>query len=68
MTRGPESGDNEITEEAKRKAARTLQDVGAVLKDMLREAKKSGDRARQMKIITAQEFLGDRNRRKRRRR
>jgi len=68
MTRSREKGESEITAEAKREAARTGQDVCAVLARMLQRAKRDGDRARQAKIIRAQKFLRCRNQRKRRRR
>ncbi len=68
MTRSRHKGENEITAEAKREAARTGQDVCTVLAKMLQRAKRDGDRGRQVKIIQAQKFLRCRNQRKRRRR
>jgi hypothetical protein len=68
MTRSREKGRNEITDEALREAARTGKHVCAVLDEMLRAAKKSGDKVRQVKILRAQKFLRCRNQRKRRRR
>jgi hypothetical protein len=66
MTKSPESGANEITEEARREAARTKKDVCAILAAMLRKAKAAGDQARVRKIVRAQKYLGCRNIRKRR--
>jgi hypothetical protein len=66
MTKSQESGENEITEEAKREAARTGQNVCAVLNEMLKQAKREQDEARIKKIIRAQKYLGCRNFRKRR--
>jgi hypothetical protein len=66
MTKRPEKGENEITDEAKREAVRTNRNVCAILADMLARAKLSGDRKRQQKIKQAQKFLGCRNIRKRR--
>ena len=66
MTKSPESGHNEVTDEAQREVARTGQDVCAILAAMLSKAKKAGDKARQKKIEQAQKFLGCRNTRKRR--
>jgi hypothetical protein len=67
MTKSEERGENEITEEAKREAARTGKDVCAVLAAMLKKAKAAGDKARERKIVRAQKYLGCRNVRKRRR-
>jgi hypothetical protein len=61
MTRNREKGDNDVTDEAKREAARTGENVCAVLKRLLRAAKQKKDRARQMKIVQAQKFLRCRN-------
>ena len=66
MTKSPEGGENEITEEAKREAARTGKDVCAILRAMLKKADAAGDKAREKKIIRAQKYLGCRNKRKRR--
>ncbi len=65
MTRSREKGENEITDEAEREAARTGQDVCSVLAEMLQRAKKEGDRVKQVKIIQAQKFFRCRNQRKR---
>jgi hypothetical protein len=66
MTRSREHGENEITEEAKREAARTERHVCDILDEMLAEAKHDGDTDRVKRIEKAQKFLGCRNRRKRR--
>jgi hypothetical protein len=66
MTKAEESGGNEITEEAKREAARTKQDVCTILARMLKKAKAAKDKAREKKIVRAQKYLGCRNIRKRR--
>lgn len=66
MTKAPESGENEITREAKREAARTGEDVCALLAAMLKKAVSQGDAARIKKIAKAQKYLGCRNVRKRR--
>jgi hypothetical protein len=66
MTKSQEHGENEITEEARREAARTGTNVCAILAAMLRKAKADGDRVKQKKIRRAQKYLGCRNIRKRR--
>jgi hypothetical protein len=66
MTKAPEGGQNEITEEAKREAARSGKAVCDILAAWLRQAKKAGDRERIKKIVRAQKYLGCRNIRKRR--
>jgi hypothetical protein len=66
MTKSPESGENEITDEAKREAARTGKSVCDVLAALLAKAKRAGDKARVRKIVRAQKYLGCRNARKRR--
>ncbi len=65
MTKSQEKGANEITEEAKREAARTGRDICDILKEMLREAKAAKDKDREQKIKRAEKYLGCRNRRKR---
>jgi len=65
VTKAPEKGENEITEEAKKEAARTGKDVCDVLKAMLKKAKAAKDKNRERKIKRAQKFLGCRNKRKR---
>ena len=66
MTKSQERGENEITIEAKREAARTGRDVCAILAEMLRQARATNDAAREKKIIRAQKYLGCRNIRRRR--
>jgi hypothetical protein len=66
MTKSQESGETEITTEAKKAAARTGRDVCAILAEMLRQASATGDAARMKKIVRAQKYLGCRNVRRRR--
>jgi hypothetical protein len=66
MTKSQEGGENEITAEAQREAARTKRNVCAILAAMLVNAKAAGDTDRVRKIIRAQKYLGCRNVRKRR--
>ncbi len=66
MTKSREGGENEITREAKREAARTRRHVCDILADMLTDAKAADDQERVRKIIRAQKYLGCRNIRKRR--
>jgi hypothetical protein len=66
MTKSQESGENEITEEAKLEAARTGRDVCTILAEMLHKARAEGNRQRIRKIVRAQKYLGCRNVRKRR--
>jgi hypothetical protein len=68
MTKSPEKGENEITDEARLEAARRGIHVCDVLKEMLTQAKASKDKQRERKIKRAEKFLGCRNKRKRRRR
>jgi len=65
VTKSPEKGENEITEVAKREAARTSRHVCDILNTMLKKAKAAKDRDRERKIKRAQKFLGCRNKRKR---
>ncbi len=65
MTKAPENGENEVTEEAKKEAARTGMDVCEILKAMLKKAKAARDKNRERKIKRAQKFLRCRNKRKR---
>jgi hypothetical protein len=65
MTKSRESGDNEITEEAKREAARTKGNVCAILAAWLAEAKAAGDAEHVRKILKAQKYMGCRNIQKR---
>jgi hypothetical protein len=67
VTKAREHGENEITEEAKREAARTGLHVCDVLAAMLAKAKAENDTKRMHKIFKAQKYLGCRNIRKRRR-
>ena len=66
MTKRQESGENEITREAKQHAARTKKHVCDILAEMLAGAKVAGETERVRKIIRAQKYLGCRNTRKRR--
>lgn len=66
MTKSREHGENEITEEAEREAARTGRHICDVLAAMLRKAKADQDGERKRKIIKAQKYKGCRNLRKRR--
>jgi hypothetical protein len=66
MTKSREHGENEITDEAKREALRTGDDICAVLARMLKRAKAAGDTDRIRKIVQAQKYLGCRNIQKRR--
>jgi hypothetical protein len=43
MTKSQEKGANEVTDEAKREAARTGKDVCDILKEMLKKAKAAKD-------------------------
>jgi hypothetical protein len=66
MTKSRESGENEITREADREAARTKRHVCEILADMLARAKQAGDLELIRRIIRAQKYRGCRNIRKRR--
>jgi hypothetical protein len=66
MTKSPEHGENQITEEVRREAARTGVHVCVILAGMLGRAKAAGDSERVQKIIRAQKYLGCRNVRRRR--
>ena len=68
MTKAPEHGDNEITEEVRREAQRTGRDLCEILRERLRDAVRKKDKELRRKIVEAQKFLGCRNQRKRRRR
>jgi hypothetical protein len=65
MTKSRESGENEITREAKKEAARTKEDVCAILARWLADALKAGDTERVQKIRKAQKYRGCRNIQKR---
>ena len=64
MTKSPEKGQNEITDEAQREAARTGKDICDILREMLRRAKVDKDKDRERKIKRAEKYLGCRNKRK----
>jgi hypothetical protein len=66
MTKSRQSGENEITRQADREAARTKRHVCDILADMLAKAQADGDLIRIRKIIRAQKYGGCRNIRKRR--
>lgn len=66
MTKSQESGENEVTEQAKREAARTGRDICDILEEMLARAKAARDTERSQKIIRAQKYYGCRNIAKRR--
>jgi hypothetical protein len=65
MTKTPEHGENEITDEAKREAVRRGKPICDILKEMLRKAKVAKDEGRERKIKRGQKFLGCRNKHKR---
>lgn len=65
MTQSTEGGENEFTDAARKEAARTGEDVCAILLRMLRQAKLIKDAARVRKIIRAEKYLGCRNKVKR---
>ena len=66
MTKSQEKGENQITDEARREAARTGNDICDILNDMLKKATGAKDQDRERKVRQAQKFLGCRNKRKRR--
>jgi hypothetical protein len=66
MTKSRESGENEITREAKRETRRTDEELCAILARWLNEAQAVGDLERVRKIRKAQKYSGCRNVRKRR--
>jgi hypothetical protein len=68
VTKSAEKGDSDVTDAARKEAARTGKDICRVLAEMLGKAKRAKDRARQRKIVRAQKYLGCRNKRKRGRR
>lgn len=65
MTKAPEKGENELTDEAKREAARSGKDICDILKELLQKAKRAKDKVRERQIKRAQKYLGCRNKRKR---
>jgi hypothetical protein len=66
MTRSNEKGENEITRAVRREAKQTGVSVEVILTRLLNKAKKAKDVKRQQKIIAAQKYLRQRNRKKRR--
>jgi hypothetical protein len=66
MTKSRESGENEVTAEAKRRAKDEKRDVCTILTEMLDAARAQGDVDRIRKVVRAQKYLGCRNVRKRR--
>jgi hypothetical protein len=68
MTKSRESGENEITDEAKRRAINEGSDICSILAEMIKAAKAERDRERIKKIIKAQKYMGCRNVNKRRQR
>jgi hypothetical protein len=65
VTKSKEKGENEITTEARRRAAIEGRHVCEVLSEMLKAAKRQKDKPRAAKIKKAQKYLKCRNRRKR---
>jgi hypothetical protein len=65
MTKSRESGENEITRDAKAEAKRLGSDPCAILARRLAAAKAAGDKELETRIIRAQKYLGCRNVRKR---
>jgi hypothetical protein len=65
VTRSKEKGENEITIEAKRRAAAEDRHVCEILAEMLADARREADKAREQKIKQAQKYLKCRNVRKR---
>ncbi len=65
MTKSREKGENEITREAKLRAAREGKTLCEVLAAMLKEAREQTDQERERKIIRAEKYAGCRNLRRR---
>jgi hypothetical protein len=65
MTKSQEKGENEVTDEARREAARTGKDICDILREMLKKAKTAKYMDRVGKIKRAEKYLGCRNKRKR---
>jgi len=65
MTKSREAGENEYTRLARLRAARTGEDVCAILRELRKDAIATGDSEAEKKIIQAEKYLGCRNRRKR---
>ena len=66
MTRNRDRGENDITREADKEAARTGKPICQILAEMLRRARLAGDLPRVARIIKAQKYRGCRNIRERR--
>lgn len=66
MTKSREHGQNEVSEEANRRALREGKTVCQILAEMLKESKDAGDKEQERKVIKAQKYAGCRNKRKRR--
>jgi hypothetical protein len=66
MTKSQEKGENEITDQARREAARSGREICDILNDMLAQARADKDQEAERKIRRAQKYLGCRNKRKRR--
>lgn len=65
MTKSRESGENEVTREARREAARTKVNICAILARWLADAQDARDEDRVQKVRRAQKYEGCRNVRKR---
>ena len=65
MTKSQESGENYITEEAKKEAKRSGEAPCEILARWLEEAKATGNMQRVRDILRAQKYLGCRNKRRR---
>ena len=65
MTKSRHQGENEFTRDARRRAARTGEDVCEILRALRRDAVARGDAEGERKIIEAEKFLGCRNKKKR---
>lgn len=63
MTKSIEEGENEFTRTAKKEAARTGRDLKEILARMLKNA---GSSREKQKIVKAQKYMTERNKRKRR--
>ena len=65
MTKAQESGENEWVRYARQRAARTGEDVCAILRELRQDTARRRDKATERKIIQAEKFLGCRNMKKR---
>ena len=65
MTKAAERGENEFTDAARKEAARTGEDLCAILRRWLSQAKRNKDGPRVRKLQQAEKFLGCRNKSKR---